>query len=207
MHNSHDPPTPKEAWDRTLLIARDIEARKAVCDELKTEVHLIPPDEKNSEESVANESGCRETTNTLRLRLPSWAGQEYTQAFCIGCRTRCYTEEYCKDCYDLNHYDEDGNTVESIGPDCVPESYVTTFAQMAASSPENEERAQRQACDHKHYLPPSQCHLKDLEFDFRSYHSEDSEDIVRQTFPSLEVPGESSSSSDSNKPWISPRSS
>ena len=26
VHNSPDPPTPKETWDKTLLIARDIEA-------------------------------------------------------------------------------------------------------------------------------------------------------------------------------------
>ena len=244
MHNPQDPPTPKETWDRTLLIAKDIETRKAVCDELKTEVHLVPPDENNSEKSVVVEQlvctvSCTNaqstpitqeslalplldemlasaaelqrhrdsTTNALRLRLPSWAGQEYTQAFCIGCRARCYTEEYCEDCYDLNHYDEDGNTVESIGPDCVPESYVTTFAQMATPSPESEERARRQAYDRKHYLPPSQCHFEDLEFDFRSYHSEDSEDIASQTFPSLEAPDGPSSSSDSNDSWIPPRSS
>ena len=47
VHNSPNPPTPKEAWDKTLLIARDIEARTAICDELKTEVPLVPPDEKN----------------------------------------------------------------------------------------------------------------------------------------------------------------
>ena len=26
VQNSHDPPTPKETWDKTLIIARDIEA-------------------------------------------------------------------------------------------------------------------------------------------------------------------------------------
>ena len=28
VQNSIDPPTPKEAWDKTIIIARDIEARK-----------------------------------------------------------------------------------------------------------------------------------------------------------------------------------
>ena len=206
LHNSPDPPTPKEAWDKTLLIARDIEARKAICDELKTEVPLVPPDEKNSEESVANESNCRNTVTSLRLPpwKKHWVSQGYLEAYCMGCISRGYTEEYCADCYEISHYDMDGNTIESIGSDCVPPSSVMTFAQMAAASPADEERARRQACDRKHYLPPSQCHFEDLEFDFRSYHSEDSEDIVRQTFPSLEVPDESSSSSDSSEPRIPP---
>ena len=174
-------------WFKTK---RAMQTRKAVCDELKTEVHLVPPDENNFEKTVGTEqlvcTVSRTNTqstpitqeslalplldkmlasaaelqrhrdsiaNALRLRPPSWADQEYTQAFCIGCGARCYTEEYCEDCYDLTHYDEDDNTVESIGSDCVPESYVTTFAQMATPSPESEERAQRQAYDRKHYLP------------------------------------------------------
>ena len=139
VQNSPDPPTPKETWDKTLIIARDIEARKAVCDELKTEVPLAPPDEKNSEESVANKSDCCNTTTSLRL--PPWVGQEYIEAHCMGCLTRGYTEEYCADCYEISHYDEDGNTIESIGSDCVPPSSVMTFAQMPATSPSNEERA------------------------------------------------------------------
>ena len=125
MHNSHDPPTPKETWDKTLLIARDIEARKALCNELKTEVPLTLPDEKSSEKSIGNSSVCRNTTTSTQLVL--WVGQEYIEAYCRGCRTLGYTEEHCEDCYDLNHYDEDGNTIESIGSDCVPERFVTTF--------------------------------------------------------------------------------
>ena len=135
VQNSIDPPTPKEAWDKTLIIARDIEARKGVCDELKTEVSLVPPDEKNAGESIANKSGSPDTTTSHQL--PQWVGQEYIEAYCMGCLTRGYMEEHCADCYELSHYDEDGNTIESIRSDCVPERSVMTFTQMAATSPSN----------------------------------------------------------------------
>jgi hypothetical protein len=121
---------------------RNIEARKGVCDELKTEVSLIPPDEKDSGESIANGSDSPDTVNSHRSSR--WEGQDYIEAHCMGCRQRRYTEDYCADCYELSHYDEDGNTIESVGSDPpsprhdVPEHLAMAVTQTTAASASND---------------------------------------------------------------------
>ena len=105
-----------------------------------------------------------------------------------------FTEAYCEDWRRHNHYDEDGDTVEhsiaSVRSDPptprrdMPERSTLTFEQTTAPSASNnadvERRnryltmsARRRAHYDKHHLPPSQCRLEDLEFDFHSCHSED----------------------------------
>ena len=52
-----------------------------MCDELMTKVSLIPPDEKDSGESIANGSNP-DTVNSHRSSR--WEGQDYIEAYCVG---------------------------------------------------------------------------------------------------------------------------
>jgi hypothetical protein len=114
-------------------------------------------------------------------------GWGHTEAYCDYCNQRGWTEDYCPDCYDLNHRDEDGDTVTSIPSD--PPSPKKTY-----NSGEDQreqylaKRAQKRAYYDKHYLPPSQCGIEDLEFDFRPSHSRDDDDSEAPD-PTPTVPG------------------
>ena len=141
--------------------------------------------------SLADKSAASRGLN-IPTPVSRYEGWGHTEAYCAYCRQRGYTEEYCADCYDLNHRDEDGDTVTSVRSDPpsprndVPERSAMTVAQAAAPSAYDADddrrrrylakKARRRAYYDKHYLPPSQCRIEDIEFDSRSYHSRDSED-------------------------------
>ena len=131
-------------------------------------------------------------------------GPGHTEAYCDYCNQRGWSEDYCPDCYDLNHRDEDGDTVTSIRSDPpsprndVPGRSAMTTAHAAAPSTYDigedqrkqclAKKVQKRACYDKHYLPPSRCGIEDLEFGFRPSHSRDGIDSEAPG-PTPTVPG------------------